>query len=123
MDQSTSTKIRQTKTEPERHPNVAGRDKPETPRFLIGISHSSEHEACARAVHALLSIGSHYVTHADWGCLDGVHKTWMIVEVDTRGEARQIVPPAFRSDANVIALNRFTLQGIKSILDLQESAA
>ena len=86
------------------------------PRFLIEIPHSSEHEACVRAAHALLSIGSHYITNADWGCLDGVHKTWMIVEVDSKGDARQIVPPAFRSDANVIELSKFTLQEIQEML-------
>ncbi len=86
------------------------------PRFLIEIPHSSEHDACVRATHALLSIGSHYITHADWGCPDGVHKTWMIVEVDSKGDARQIVPPAFRSDANVIELSKFTLQEIETML-------
>ena len=86
------------------------------PKFLIEIPHSSEHEACVRAAHALLSIGSHFITNADWGCLDGEHKTWMTVEVDSREEARQIVPPGFRREATVIEVNKFTLQEIQEML-------
>ncbi len=86
------------------------------PSFLIEICHASEHEACVRAAHALLSIGSHYVTNADWGCRDGVHKAWMMVDVDSKEDARRIVPPAFRGDATVIALNKFTLQEIQEML-------
>ena len=86
------------------------------PRFLIEIRHTSEHEGCLRAAHALLSIGSHYITNADWGCRAGVHKAWMMVDVDSKEDARRIVPPAFRSDATVIELNKFTLQEIQEML-------
>ncbi len=88
----------------------------EMPKFLIEIPHSSEHEACVRAAHALLSIGSHFITNADWGCLDDVHKTWLTVEVDSKEDARRIVPPGFRSDAVVIEVNKFTLQEIQEML-------
>jgi hypothetical protein len=43
------------------------------PRFLIQLSHRDEHEACVRALGALERYGSHFLTHADWGCKDGVH--------------------------------------------------
>ena len=87
------------------------------PRFLIEVPHAPGHDACVRAAHTLLSSGSHFISRADWGCRDGVHKTWMIVEVDSKGDARQIVPPAFRSDTNVIELNLFTLQEAKDMLE------
>ena len=87
------------------------------PRFLIEVPHAPGHAACVRAAHALLSSGSHFISRADWGCRDGVHKTWMIVEVESKGDARQIVPPAFRSDANVIELNRCTLQEARAMLE------
>lgn len=62
-------------------------------KFLIEVPHESELVACARAVKILLESGSHYVTQADFGCKDGVHKGWILVDVDDRNEARNIVPP------------------------------
>ncbi len=50
------------------------------PRFLIEVVHESEVVACARVVEVFLRTGSHYLTHADGGCKDGVHKSWIIVE-------------------------------------------
>jgi len=68
------------------------------PRFLIEVPHEAETVACARAIQVLLSTGSHYLTNADFGCLDGDHKGWLIVEVDNRDEAKAILPPIYRSD-------------------------
>jgi hypothetical protein len=86
------------------------------PKFLIEVPHEAEAIACARAVQALLSFGSHFVTHTDWGCSDGVHKGWIVVDVDSREEARGLLPPAFRSDATVVQLNKFTLEEIDDVL-------
>ena len=40
----------------------------------------------------------------------------MIVEVDSKDEARHIVPPAFREQAFVVKLNSFTTEEIDKIL-------
>ncbi len=85
-------------------------------RFLIEVSHEATKVACARAVEVFLKTGSHFCTHADWGCKDGEHKAWLVVEVDSRDEARAIVPPAFRSQAKVVQLNTFTMEEIDDIL-------
>jgi hypothetical protein len=63
-----------------------------------------------------LESGSHFLTHADWGCLDGVHSAWIVVEVDNKEEARAIVPPAFRSRARIVALNKWSMEQIDKIL-------
>ncbi len=86
------------------------------PRFLIEVDHDPETIGCARTVQVFLATGSHYLTHADWGCLDGVHTAWMIVEVSTREDARVIVPPLLRARARIIALNRFEAAQIDEIL-------
>ncbi len=85
-------------------------------RFLIEVPHGSEQMACARAVQAFLSSGSHFVANADWGCRDGDHRAWMVVDVGSKEEARAIVPPIFRAQAQVVALNNFTLREIEGIL-------
>jgi hypothetical protein len=78
-------------------------------RFLIEVPHDSDRVACTQAVRIFLTSGSHFLTHADWGCFDGDHKAWMIVEVADQDEARAIVPPAMRAGARIVRLNKFTL--------------
>ena len=56
------------------------------------------------------------MTHADWGCRDGEHKAWIIIEVDNKEEARRILPPAFRSLAKIVSLNKFSMEEIDDIL-------
>jgi hypothetical protein len=86
------------------------------PRFLIEVEHEAETVACARVVKVFLESGSHFLSHADWGCMDGDHHAWMIVEVDDKHEAMAIVPPGMRSRTRVVALNHFSLDQIDGIL-------
>jgi hypothetical protein len=85
-------------------------------RFLIEVPHDVERVACARVVEIFLKTGSHFLTHADWGCMDGEHKAWIIAEVNSKQEARSILPPALRSEAKIVQLNYFTLEEIDAIL-------
>ena len=55
------------------------------------------------------------LTHADFGCNDGVHKAWIVVDVDSKDEARNILPPGYRREATIVQLNKF---GIKELDDL-----
>jgi hypothetical protein len=85
-------------------------------RFLIEVPHEESVLACARVVQIFLTTGSHFLSTADWGCKDGVHKAWMIVDVDSKEEARGIVPPAFRAQAVIVQLNTYTLEEIEGVL-------
>jgi len=85
-------------------------------RFLIEVPHESNKVTCAQAVEVFLKTGSHFFTHANWGCKDGEHKAWLVVDVDSRDEARAIVPPAFRSQAKIVQLNAFTVEEIEDFL-------
>jgi len=82
------------------------------PRFLIEVPHEAKKEACDRAVRVFLETGSHFMTNADWGCSDGEHKAWFVVDVDTREEAKQILPPAFRLQAKIVELTKFTMADV-----------
>lgn len=86
------------------------------PRFLIEVPHEPEQISCAKAVKILLSTGSHFITHADWGCKDSVHKAWITADVESKDEARFILPPMFRHQANITRLNCFTMEEIDEIL-------
>ena len=89
-------------------------------KCLIEVPHPEETVACARVVDVFLKTGSHYLTGADWGCKDGVHKSWMLVDVDGKEDALRIVPPAFRAHAKVTQLNSFSMSEIDSILKKHE---
>ena len=91
-----------------------------TARFLLEVPHEAATLACARAIDVFLRSGSHFLTHADWGCKDGVHKAWMVVEVDGKEEARNIVPPAFRPQARIVQLNAWGLRDIEDIIRKHE---
>lgn len=85
-------------------------------RFLIEVPHEPETVACAKVVQIFLSSGSHFVSHADWGCMDGDHSAWLVLDVDTKEDARAVLPPGFRSNARIVQLNKFTMEEIDEIL-------
>jgi hypothetical protein len=84
-------------------------------RFLIEVPHEAEVVACARAIKILQTTGSHYLTNADYGCHDGVHKGWITVEAENKDQARSILPVQYRTQATIVQLNKF---GMKEIDDL-----
>jgi len=90
------------------------------PRFLIEVPHEARKEACDRAVRVFLETGSHFMTNADWGCSDGEHKAWFVLDVDSKDEARQILPPAFRLQAKIVELTKFTMADLETTLGFHE---
>jgi hypothetical protein len=85
-------------------------------RFLIEVPHEEDPIACARAIKILFDSGSHFFTHADFGCRDHVHKAWITVDLDSREEARAIVPPAYRAQATIVELCNFDPGHIAALL-------
>jgi hypothetical protein len=85
-------------------------------RFLIEVPHEAKPEECGRAIELLLGSGSHFVSQAEWGCSDGVHKGWIIVDVDSKEAAAALLPPVYRSRATIVRLTKFTIDDIGSIL-------
>jgi hypothetical protein len=85
-------------------------------RFLIEVPHEPDTIACAHVVQIFLETGSHFLTNADWGCLDGNHKAWFIVDVKDKNAAREIIPSGFRSQAIIVKLNKWSMKEIDEIL-------
>ena len=86
------------------------------PRFLIEIKHSDDYEGCVKALDALVSHGSHLVTNAEFGCDDGEHCGWLIVEVDSRAQALQMIPPQLQAGARIIQLKTWTRAEIEEMV-------
>jgi hypothetical protein len=85
-------------------------------RYLIEVAHALDKRTCLQTIEIFLKTGSHYLTRCDWGCRDGEHKAWLTVETDSKDEALRIVPPAFRAQARVVALDRFSLEQVQPAL-------
>ena len=77
-------------------------------RYLIEVPHENRKDACDQAVKAFMETGSHFMTNADWGCGDGEHKAWFVVDLDSKEQARTILPPLFRENAKIIELRQFS---------------
>jgi len=89
-------------------------------KYLVEVSHSPDKIDCLRSIQILLSTGSHFLTNADWGCLDGVHKAWFIMEADSKDEALRIIPSFYRKDTKITKLNKFVLKDVEELLNKHE---
>ena len=73
-------------------------------RYLVETPHTAQD--CKMLVQQLYAMG--YLHHFDWGCLDGVHSGWAIIEAESEAQARLVVPSLLRSKARVIKLCKFS---------------
>lgn len=73
-------------------------------RFLVISPHTAEE--CAQALKQVYAAG--YITHFDWGCMDGDHTGWVVLEAENAREALMVVPSFQRSSARAIRLVKFS---------------
>jgi hypothetical protein len=85
-------------------------------RYLIEVPHEDSKDACSQAVQAFMETGSHFMTNADWGCGDGEHKAWIVVDLDSKEQARMILPPLFRENAKIIKLQQFNVEAAEETI-------
>jgi len=78
------------------------------PTYLIEIPHSENETECKQIIRLFVESGSHLLSNADWGCKDGVHKSWFISDFDNKEQALQIVPPLLRHNTSIIEVMKFT---------------
>ena len=86
-------------------------------KYLIEVPHEGTKTACQMAIRTFLRSGSHFVTNAEWGCTDGEHKAWMIVEVENKDEAKRILPTHYRRNAKITKINKFTRKQMEEVMD------
>lgn len=85
------------------------------PKFLIEVEHEPTTAECNRAIAVFLRNGSHFLTHADWGCKDSVHKAWFTADFDSKREALSVVPAEYQAGTRIVQLTRFTMQDLDKI--------
>jgi hypothetical protein len=89
-------------------------------KYLVEVYHSPDKIECLRTIQIFLSSGSHFLTHADWGCLDGEHKAWFFVEVESKDKALQIVPSFYWKNTKITELSKFNLTEVENLLRQHE---
>ena len=77
-------------------------------KYLIEVSQSSYKLSNRRAAYIFNRSGSHFVTHAEWGFLDGEYKAWLVAETENKREAMRILPSAYRQSAKIILIKKFS---------------
>ena len=92
-------------------------------QFLLEVPHEEDLASCEKAIRILLTTGSHFLTHAHFGCHDGVHKAWIIVDVANKEEARAIIPAEYRNQSLVVKLTQFSLGKLNKIVVYHSNSA
>ena len=93
------------------------------PKYLIEVPHDEEKLACILAIQAFLETGSHFLANAEWGCEDGEHKAWIIVDVEDKATALAIVPPNYRHDTSIVRLTRYSMRQVDRMLEDHQNQA
>ena len=44
----------------------------------------------------------------EWGCIDGENKAWLIIKTGNSDDAMRIIPAAYRQNAKITRLHKFT---------------
>ena len=80
-------------------------------KFIVISDHTAEE--CVRALKEVLAIG--YLTHFNWGCKDGVHTGWAIIDAESKDEAMMSVPTFLRPRAHVVQLTQFRQESVEKM--------
>lgn len=80
-------------------------------RYLVVSPHTAGD--CKRALREVHAAG--YITHFDWGCLDGDHTGWVILEAENAKEALMVVPAMQRGNAKAVKVVKFSPADIGSM--------
>ena len=87
------------------------------PKYYIEIPHEENKIACLRAIKILKETGSHFLTNASFGCMDGDHSARLIIDLDDKNQAMNVVPRAYRTSTKVIEMSSFSLEEIEKMLE------
>lgn len=80
-------------------------------KFLVISNHTNED--CGKALKETLAIG--YLHHFDWGCKDGVHTGWAMIEAEDKAQAMMSVPTFLRGQAQIVQLTKFQAEKVEAM--------
>jgi hypothetical protein len=80
-------------------------------RYIVESPHTAGD--CKKALKDVLAAG--YLSHFDWGCADGDHRGWVVIEAANAEEAMMVVPSSHRPAAKVVKLTKFSRAQIEKM--------
>ena len=82
-------------------------------RYLLTCPHTPED--CVPDLDSILGHSQELLNRFEWGCTDGEHVGWAIVEAGNESVARMLLPVSIRQKASVRQVTKFTPQDIKNL--------
>lgn len=82
-------------------------------KYLIQSPHTKQE--CLRELDEISAKGQKTLGQFFWGCGQGDHTGYAIVDAKSAGEARGLVPEFIREKASIIELVQFSPEQIKSL--------
>jgi hypothetical protein len=79
-------------------------------RFLVESSHTARE--CVWALRELVHESEDTLDQYEWGCKDGEHVGWAIVEAETKFEVLARIPRVLRPQTHIVQLNQFTAEEV-----------
>jgi hypothetical protein len=81
--------------------------------FLIETKHTNAD--CIQVLQDVNNQDREILSQIQWGCMEGNHTGYMMVEAETEREALENLPQSARRDVEVYKLTRFTPEQIESM--------
>ena len=80
-------------------------------KYIIESTHTNEN--CSLLLEEVSAMG--FLHNFEWGCEDGVHCGWAIIEAESAEQALLVVPSLARDTARAIRLVKFTDEMVKEL--------
>ena len=80
-------------------------------RYLIESPHNEID--CHLVLNQVHAMG--FLHNFDWGCADGVHCGWVILEAESANQARMAVPAVSRKNARITRVVKFSEEQLKEL--------
>jgi len=86
--------------------------KAETSTYMVSSQHTPEE--CLSALDEFAASGKNALDNWYWGCMDGDHTGYEIVQASSKDEVLKTVPENLRAKAKAVKLNKLTAEQVAS---------
>lgn len=82
-------------------------------KFLIESPHTNK--GCLEALDEMLASDPKLLVKFDWACKSNFHTGWALVEAQSEGAVRKMLPISLRSQARIFKIDKFTATNIRQM--------
>jgi hypothetical protein len=82
-------------------------------RYLVSCEHTPEE--CVTELDSIMAFSHQLLDRIDWGCKDGEHVGWFVVEAQDAATARMFLPTNIRAKAKVRRVVKFSVEDIQAM--------